>query len=359
MAVNLIELVKGYLTPDIVQKAASFIGESESATQKSLNSIVPTLIAALANQASTPGGAEKLSRMVEAGKYDGSTLNNLSSVFAGGETTQKTITQGKDILSSLFGNKTEGVVDQITRWAGVRAGSASSLLALVAPLIMNLLGRQRATIGQSPAALASLLGEQKSFLSGLLPAGLASFLGWSGYERARQPEAVEPKRETPAWLMPLLVLGGIAVVALAWFLNRPAAVREATGVPRKAAVKMADLQLPGGVKLSVPEGSFNYVLYQWLAGTDTAVPKRFIFDNLNFETGSTQLTPESGPTVDWLVAIMKAYPNMAVRLEGHTDNTGDAAANKKLSLDRAVAVKELMVKGGIAEARITGTDGWG
>ena len=35
---------------------------------------------------------------------------------------------------------------------------------------------------------------------------------------------------------------------------------------------------------------------------------------------------------------------MAVRLEGHTDNTGDAAANKKLSLDRAVAVKEIMVK---------------
>ena len=361
MAVNLIELVKGYLTPDIVQKAASFVGESESATQKSLNGIVPTLIAALSNQASTPGGAEKLSRMIEAGKYDGSALNNLGSLFAGGETTQKTITQGKDILSSLFGNKTEGVVDQITRWAGVRSGSASSLLALVAPLIMNLLGRQRATIGQSPAALASLLGEQKSFLSGLLPAGLASFLGWSGYERARQPEAAyaEPKRETPAWLMPLLVLGGIAVVALAWLLSRPAAVREATGVAQKAAVKMADLQLPGGVKLSVPEGSFNFVLYQWLAGTDTAVPKRFIFDNLNFETGSRQLTPESGPTVDWLVAIMKAYPNMAVHLEGHTDNTGDAAANKKLSLDRAVAVKEMMVKGGIAEARITGTDGWG
>src|SRR5262245_12679636 len=361
MAVNLIELVKGYLTPDIVQKAASFVGESESATQKSLNGIVPTLIAALANQASTPGGAEKLSRMIEAGKYDGSTLNNLGSVFAGGETTQKSITQGKDILSSLFGNKTEGVVDQITRWAGVRSGSASSLLALVAPLIMNLLGRQRATIGQSPAALASLLGEQKSFLSGLLPAGLASFLGWSGYERARQPEAayVEPKRETPAWLMPLLVLGGIALVGLAWLLSRPAAVREATGVAQKAAVKMADLQLPGGVKLSVPEGSFNFVLYQWLAGTDTAVPKRFIFDNLNFETGSTNLTPDSVATVDWLVAIMKAYPNMAVHLEGHTDNTGDAAANKKLSLDRAVAVKEMMVKGGIAEARITGTDGWG
>ena len=360
MATNLVDLVRGYLTPDIVQKAASFVGESESATQKAMSGIVPTLIAAVANQTSTTSGAEKLSRMLDTGKYDGSALNNLGSLFGGGETTQKAITQGKDILSSLFGNKTEGLVDQITRWAGVRTGSASSLLALAVPLILNLLGRQRATIGQSPAALASLLGEQKSFLAGLLPTGIASFLGWSGYERARQPEPayVEPKRETPSWFMPLLILSGIVLVALAWLLSRPTPTPEITVAARPTA-KMTDLQLPGGMKVSVPEGSFNYSLHQWLAGTtDTTVPKRFVFDNLNFETGSTKLTPESVPTVESLVVILKAYPAVAVRLEGHTDNTGDAAANKKLSLDRAVTVREIMITGGIADARI-GTDGYG
>jgi OmpA-OmpF porin, OOP family len=360
MAVNLVELAKGYLTSDIIQKAASFVGESESATQKAMNGIVPTLIAALANQASTSGGAEKLSRILDTGKYDGSALNNLGTLFSGGETTQKAVTGGKDILSSLFGNKTEGLVDQIARFAGLRTGSASSLLALAVPLILNLLGRQRATIGQSPAALASLLGEQKGFLSGLLPTGIASFLGWSGYERARQPEPayVEPKRETPSWLMPLLILSGIVLVALAWLLSRPSPVSEIPVAARPAA-KMTDLPLPGGMKVSVPEGSFNYSLHQWLAGTtDTTVPKRFVFDNLNFETGSTKLTPESAPTVESLVVILKAYPNVAVRLEGHTDNTGDAAANKKLSLDRAVTVKEIMITGGIADGRI-GTDGYG
>jgi OmpA-OmpF porin, OOP family len=360
MAVNLIELAKGYLTPDIIRKASSFAGESESATQKAMSGIVPTLIAGLANQASTTAGAEKLSRILDTGKYDGSALNNLGTLFSGGETTQKAITEGKDILSSLFGNKTDGLVDQIARFAGLRLGSATSLLALVVPLILNLLGRQRATIGQSPAALASLLGEQKSFLSGLLPAGIASFLGWSGYERARQPEPayVEPKRETPSWLVPLLIAAGLVIVGLGWLLNRPTPTRETTVAARPAA-KMTDLQLPGGVKVSVPEGSFNYSLHQWLAGTtDTTVPKRFVFDNLNFETGSTQLTAESVPTVDSLVVILKAYPAVAVRLEGHTDSTGDAAANKKLSLDRAIVVKEIMIKGGIPDERI-GTDGYG
>ena len=360
MAVNLVELAKGYLTPDVIQKAATFVGESESATQKAMNGIVPTLIAALANQASTSGGAEKLGRILDTGKYDGSALNNLASLFGGGETTQKAIAEGKNILSSIFGGKTEGVVDQIARFAGLRTGSAASLLALAVPLILNLLGRQRATIGQSPAALASLLGEQKSFLAGLLPTGIASFLGWSGYERARQPEPayVEPKRETPSWLMPLLILSGIVLVALAWLLSRPTPTPEITVAARPAA-KMTDLQLPGGVKISVPEGSFNYSLHQWLAGTsDTTVPKRFVFDNLNFETGSTKLTPESTPTVESLVVILKAYPNVAVRLEGHTDSTGDADANKKLSLDRAIVVKEIMIKGGIPDGRI-GTDGYG
>jgi len=83
-----------------------------------------------------------------------------------------------------------------------------------------------------------------------------------------------------------------------------------------------------------------------------------VFDNLNFESGATTLTPESRPTVDSLTAILKAYPSVSVGLEGYTDSTGDAAANTKLSLDRAAAVKGLLVGGGVAESRI-GTAGYG
>ena len=148
------------------------------------------------------------------------------------------------------------------------------------------------------------------------------------------------------------------LVGLGWLLSRPNPGSETT-VAARAVAKMTDLQLPGGVKVSVPEGSFNYSLHKWLSGTtDTTVPKRFVFDNLNFETASTQLTPESVPTVESLVMILKAYPAVAVRLEGHTDSTGDAVANKKLSQDRAIVVKEIIVKSGIPEQRV-GTDGYG
>ena len=108
MATNLVDLVKGCLTPDIVQKAASFVGESESATQKAMNGIVPTLLAAMANQATSNGGAEKLTRILDTGNYDGSALNNLGSLLSGGETTQRAITQGKDTLSSLARQQDRG-----------------------------------------------------------------------------------------------------------------------------------------------------------------------------------------------------------------------------------------------------------
>ncbi len=129
--------------------------------------------------------------------------------------------------------------------------------------------------------------------------------------------------------------------------------------PCSLPAKLAELQLPGGIKISVPEGAFNFSLAMWLASTsNTTVPKRFVFDNLNFESSSMALTPESRPTVDTLAAILKAYPAVSVDLEGYTDSTGDAASNKKLLLYRAAGVKSLLVAGGVADSRIT-TAGFG
>ena len=68
MAINLIDQIKSYLTPDIIQKAASHVGESESATQTAMWTIVPTVVAALVNQASTTSGAQQVASMLDAGK---------------------------------------------------------------------------------------------------------------------------------------------------------------------------------------------------------------------------------------------------------------------------------------------------
>jgi OOP family OmpA-OmpF porin len=56
---------------------------------------------------------------------------------------------------------------------------------------------------------------------------------------------------------------------------------------------------------------------------------------------------------------MKDYPDLKVVIEGHTDSVGTSAYNKKLSQERAGAVKNYMVeKNGIDSSRIT-TEGFG
>ena len=77
-----------------------------------------------------------------------------------------------------------------------------------------------------------------------------------------------------------------------------------------------------------------------------------MFDDLHFESGSARLTPEGQRTATALLAVLKAYPSVNVVLEGHTDATGDATANKALSLQRAEAVKQMLVTGGVAADRI-------
>ncbi len=52
MGLNLIELMNGYLTPEVLSKASTFIGENEKATTSAVGSIIPTLLGGLLHKAS-------------------------------------------------------------------------------------------------------------------------------------------------------------------------------------------------------------------------------------------------------------------------------------------------------------------
>lgn len=68
--------------------------------------------------------------------------------------------------------------------------------------------------------------------------------------------------------------------------------------------------------------------------------------------------PESQVQVDNLVAILNAFPDAKIKLGGYTDKTGDEAINKKLSNDRAIAVKNAFEAKGVGN-RVMATEGYG
>ncbi|MCU0619177.1 MAG: OmpA family protein [Gemmatimonadaceae bacterium] len=62
-----------------------------------------------------------------------------------------------------------------------------------------------------------------------------------------------------------------------------------------------------------------------------------------FATGSDRIRPESKPTLDEIGAMLRDHPELALTIEGHTDNVGGAADNLALSDRRAAAVKQALV----------------
>jgi outer membrane protein OmpA-like peptidoglycan-associated protein len=71
-----------------------------------------------------------------------------------------------------------------------------------------------------------------------------------------------------------------------------------------------------------------------------------------FRPGKDQLDASSQPEVDRVVAMMKAHPDLFLRIEGHTDNNGDPDDNMRLSAQRALAVQTLIMSGHIEAKRL-------
>jgi OmpA-OmpF porin, OOP family len=350
MTSNLLEFVESYLTPDAISKISKIVGENPANTQKALSAIVPSLTAAACHEASTPSGASKMMNLISSGNIS-SSIANFSGALAGGGASEGLLNTGSSLVNGLLGTKTNDVASLIADTAGVRPGSASTLMSLAAPLLFGGLLKHLTSGGLTASALPALLSSHRDDVLRAIPTGLASRLGVSSNSAlcgapapVVQPVVVQQaKHRSPAlWLLPLaaLVLGFIAWRAF----HRP---------------MLASINLPCGTTLSVEQGSFTYNLANFmLSGSPTDVPKRFVFDHLNFESATTQLTPDSNATVSDLVKIMACYPKMSVELDGHTDNTGDPQSNLKLSVDRAEAVKNLLVQGGIDPSRIA-TQGFG
>ncbi len=167
MSLNLLDLVKGQLTDEVVGKAASFLGESKESTETGLTNAIPALLGGVMSKASSKEGASDLLGMVTKPEVTG-VLGNLTSLFGGSESGSNL---GAGLLKGVLGDKLGGVTDLIGSVAGFKnSGSASGLLKMAAPLLMGVIGKQVGNSGVS--GLTSLLAGQKEHLEKVAPAGL-------------------------------------------------------------------------------------------------------------------------------------------------------------------------------------------
>ena len=81
---------------------------------------------------------------------------------------------------------------------------------------------------------------------------------------------------------------------------------------------------------------------------------RWTTQGILFDTGKSDIKPESTPTLKQIAAALKEHPELKVEIQGHTDNVGKTDANLKLSQARAEAVKSTLAKEyGVGEGQLT------
>lgn len=89
------------------------------------------------------------------------------------------------------------------------------------------------------------------------------------------------------------------------------------------------------------------------AEPELEVGKSIVLEGIVFQTSKSEITSTSAANLEKAFNILYQNPEIAVEIRGHTDNVGNHNYNLKLSLSRAEAVREYLVRRGIDPQRIS------
>jgi outer membrane protein OmpA-like peptidoglycan-associated protein len=282
-------------------------------------------------------------------------------------------------LPMVFGSQQGQVANAISQQFGLSASSGTGLLKMAAPLVLAYFGKMQGSGALNASSLADMLRAAAPSLRTYLPAGLSgTAAGTASATTARATTAVQGARVAaaapPRWLVPAAIAGALI---LAWLVIRsmstPKPVQTAANVTSEAVNRAANtasdaatrawaalgdmmkVKLPDGSEINVPSRGVEARLVSYLNDSSAPVSDTtwFDFDRLLFDTGSATLQPASQEQLTNIAEILKAYPQVKIKIGGYTDNTGDPAANLQLSQQRADNVMAQLTQLGVDPSRIT------
>ncbi len=378
MATSILDGVLSMVTPEMKQALASRLGESPTAVQSGLGTAVAATLGGLVSKAGDSSFLNQIIGLVS-GSSGQSFLSNLPSIASTGATSGMSDIVSR-FLPMVFGGQQNQVTSLMTQRAGISPTAASSLLQTAVPLILGFFAKMHASGSLNTSSLANMLTAEGPNLQKFLPTGFLSNFSSAAAGVSSRVVAAEHRAEEKAKGMNwMAVLGVLVALFVVWFVYRAlegsktsttaavasnvvgnAASNAATTASNSANAAWASLgsffktTLPDGTELNIPQYGVENKLIGFIQDNSKPVDGNtwFDFDRLLFDTGSATLQPASDEQLRNIAAIMKAYPNVKIKIGGYTDNTGDQAANQKLSEDRANNVMAELEKLGVAPDRL-------
>ncbi|NSL87518.1 OmpA family protein [Chitinophaga sp. Mgbs1] len=398
MSFDLLESAKNIFNSSVVSQASSQLGESEGGIQKALSGIIPTIFTGLLNKAGSDGDAGGIFNMIKSVAGDAN-----SSAIAGALGGGGLLAKGGDLLRSLFGDKVSSITGMLASFAGIKESSANTLLQTAAPATLGVAGQYAVQNNLTPNSFLSFLNTQKDKILGAVPGGLnlagvlglaslgdlgkklgnlASGIGSGAANAANTTINTVKQASGGRWIWPLLLI--LVAIILLWYLMKgcgggkhdgtvvtdsittsqladSASINVTETTPVTETRESIKVTLPDGTILDAYKGGIEDQLVTFLKDGSKSAGKDvwFDFDNLNFKTGSAQLTDESNKQIGNIAAILKAFPKTKIKIGGYTDRTGDSTQNVKLSGQRAEAVVTELKKLNTDMAQLLGAEGYG
>ncbi|MDX1476769.1 MAG: OmpA family protein [Saprospiraceae bacterium] len=337
--------------------------EPSSIGQRLQEALAATLLLA-SGKASTEAGARGLMDFTVAHEHQLADVDDPAGAsFSAGSADQLQLA-GAEWMRYLAGDQLAALTDLLAKRLSISPAAGSGLLKISAPLLISMLHSEVDLTSGPPSQIkAFLLGEcnaldqdlvdQYSATAGLiLPASEVAGSDQNEGDARITLDYMPEEQPLASKLLPWIVLL-LTSLALLYFVGRGCSSSPAASDDQQiSSVRMVNLDLPDGEEIATPSGSCIAQLFEAMRQPGVHLTTPFTLDSVTFAPGSAALNTASLSEIDQLLALLRAFPHVQIRLEGHTDNSGNARNNLELSTRQAEAIKTYLSARGIDRSRI-------
>ena len=169
---SIFEQLLGQLGGGAVDQISRQVGGQQNQVSSAVMSALPALLGALSKNASNEGGAGALLGALDR-DHDGSVLDDLQGFLGSGRGTS----DGQKILGHIFGGNQNRVERRISKQSGLSGQSTAQLLAMLAPVVMGALGKNRKEQNLDSRQLGRVLARERQQIERSQPGGLGILSG--------------------------------------------------------------------------------------------------------------------------------------------------------------------------------------
>lgn len=152
---SVLDDLRSQLSGDTVNEISRRIGADPQQTKTAIDGAIPVLLAALGKEAADPDRRTGLQQAIRE-DHDGSVIDNLQAYLNGQMSGRST--DGQGIVNHVLGNRQQPAAQALAGKSGLDLSTIMSLLPLLAPIVMGMIGKKERTGGLSFDNIADALG---------------------------------------------------------------------------------------------------------------------------------------------------------------------------------------------------------